>query len=165
MIKKVELNKSVTEHLGKHIESTLQSWFRYHIKEPVTYEQFSTWQIPKHDIESVYCGIELPEGTDAYPVNLTKTILGAKEVTNALVYSPLSAMAWHTNSNIEGTRLYYTFSLSNSVFKWKDPNTGQIHEDWDERGWTARQFTISKENPLWHCIWTEGRRFSFGYNL
>lgn len=91
-------------------------------------------------------------------------ILGAKSNTNFMAYHPKSMMGWHTNSNLPGKRIYYTFSIKPAIFRYKDPKTGIIINDYDDIGWTCREFLIDKENPLWHCIWTEGIRFSFGFN-
>jgi len=164
LMNKVSLNKEITDCLGKYIEDTIKTWFRYTVKTPLSYEEFSDWEVPDHEIESaIKCGLPLSEEIETPSTIRVKNILKAKSVTNSFVYSPMSAMYWHTNSNMLGTRIYYTFSLDKAVFKYKDPNTGQIHEDWDNIGWTAREFEITKEKPLWHCVWTSGRRFSFGF--
>lgn len=84
--------------------------------------------------------------------------------TNAIVYNPMSYMKWHTNSNNVGYRHYYTFTTKEAIFRWIDPTTGEIHDEIDNKGWTYRVFKISDKDLLWHTIWSEGVRFSFGFN-
>lgn len=167
MIKISTPNEGVTSVLSAHIKKNVKEWHRHIVRKPVTYEDFSKWQIPSKDLPVAISSdtLLLPEGADAVPVQTAKNLLGATRVTNASVYSPMSGMFWHTNSNLEGTRVYYTFSLDRSVFKYKDPSTGEEHESWDDVGWTCRTFDVVKDRPLWHCIWTSGRRFSFGFML
>lgn len=161
-----EINQSVTRTLSSHIAQTVKTWHRKVLPAPVTYEEFSSWTIPQGDLTQVpFAGPSMiANGADAEPVKTAAALLNAKSITNAMVYAPMSGMYWHTNSDLPGTRLYYTFSLDKSVFKYVDPDTGEIHEDWDTvGGWTARTFDVSKERPFWHCVWSAGRRFSFGF--
>ena len=83
--------------------------------------------------------------------------------TNAIAYHPLSFMRWHTNSNAEGFRHYYTYTEGKSIFRWKDFNSGKMFTEVDDQGWTYRTFMISSKKPLWHTIWTEKTRLSFGF--
>ena len=157
----------VTAVLSAHIKRNVKSWHRYVVAKPTTYEEFSQWKIPHKNLPVPPSAdtISLPDGGDAVPLQTAKNLLGASRVTNACVYSPMGGMFWHTNSNFEGTRLYYTFGLDRSVFKYKDPHTGEEHESWDAVGWTCRTFDIPEDKPLWHSVWTSGRRFSFGFML
>lgn len=163
----VSPRNDVTAILASHIRTTVKSWHRQVMDAPTTYEMFSKWQIPSDDLEHAPSNsvFTLGEGTVAAPVKTAKELLKASLVTNACVYNPMSGMFWHTNSNSVGDRLYYTFGLDRSVFKYRDPKTGEIKESWDSCGWTARRFTIQKDAPLWHSVWTSGRRFSFGFML
>lgn len=92
-------------------------------------------------------------------------ILGAERTTNAIVYPPQSYMGWHTNSDIPGKRIYYTFSTKSAVFKYIHPFTKEVLYSKDKIGWNCREFVIDATNPLWHCIYSEGLRFSFGFNV
>jgi len=164
LINKLPLNKQATECLGKYVEETIKTWFRYTVKKPLSYEDFSEWGLPKDEIKKALpCGLPLSEAMDAPPLIQARNILKADSVVNAFAYSPMSGMYWHTNSDMIGTRVYYTFTMDRAVFKYKDPDTGQIHEDWDNIGWTAREFEITEDKPFWHSVWTSGRRFSFGF--
>ncbi len=89
-------------------------------------------------------------------------ILGAKKITNSIVYPPSSMMDWHTNSDLEGIRTYYTYTEGEGIFRYIDSN-GNIQLDYDNIGWTCRTFKIQKDNPLWHSIWTEKQRYAFGF--
>lgn len=160
--------KTVTSILSSHISKTVKSWHREVSDEPLTYEEFSKWKLPKRDLPTVPMPSQftLEDGIDAVPVQTAANLLNAKRATNAIVYNPMSGMYWHTNSDLPGTRMYYTFTLDKAVFKYIDPDTGNVYEDWDTvGGWTARSFEVTAENPLWHCVWTSGRRFSFGFMI
>ena len=83
--------------------------------------------------------------------------------TNNLVYNPMSCMGWHTNSNHVGLRTYYTYTQGKAIFRYID-NNGVIEDDYDELGkWNVRQFLIDDKDKLWHTVWTEKVRFSFGF--
>lgn len=158
--------KDVTLILSSQLKNNVKLWYRKVENKPLTYEEFSKWQIPKKNILKIpyESPAIFPKGTKSEFLHTVKNLLGARLITNVMMYNPMSGMYWHTNSDILGKRIYYTFSLDKSVFKYKDPNTGDIHESWDKVGcWTVRSFDISKEKPLWHCVWSSGRRFSFGF--
>lgn len=84
--------------------------------------------------------------------------------TNAIAYNPMSFMRWHTNSNAPGRRHYFTFTEGKAIFRWRHPKTGEIFDEIDGTGWTYRTFIISPTQPVWHTIWTEKVRLSFGFN-
>ena len=89
---------------------------------------------------------------------------GFAKNTNAIVYNPMSFMRWHTNSNAPGRRHYFTFTEGKAIFRWRHPKTGEIFDEIDGTGWTYRTFIISPTQPVWHTIWTEKVRLSFGFN-
>lgn len=82
---------------------------------------------------------------------------GGKQLTNSIVYKPNTLMKWHTNSDNKGIRRYYTYTNGSAWFAYQDEN-GKIVYDQDNKGWTIREF----ETPVWHSIFTENIRFSFG---
>lgn len=91
-------------------------------------------------------------------------LLGADARSNAIVYPPNGIMDWHTNSNMPGQKLYYNFNLGRGYFYFKDTVTGEIVDDHDNIGWTARRFDIPDRPPfLWHAVTTFSLRFSFGF--
>lgn len=162
---RLEIDKRITNDLGQYIELTMKRWYNKIEKQPVTLEDFRGYEIPKSDVQHVGNSVHvIGDGTEEQ-IARSKNLLGASEVTNAVYYSPMSMMYWHTNSNVPGTRIYYSFSLDKSLFAYRDPDTGETVEDWDDEGWTARAFDISADKLFWHSVWTSGRRFSFGFNV
>ena len=75
-------------------------------------------------------------------------------------------MGWHTNANVQGFRLYCTHAPSSrqSYFRYFDPVTQKIETSWDTAGWNFKCFRTDLE-PLWHCVYSETDRISFGYGL
>lgn len=132
-------------------------------------KQFYEQQVPTQDITN-----PTPDPnngfTTIYPKNGIKVVacarlLGARRCTNALLYPEMSIMDWHTNSNDVGTRIYYTFTEGEAIFRYIDFD-GIEKEDHDNVGmWTVRSFPISNKNLLWHTIWTEKKRYAFGFNV
>ena len=81
-------------------------------------------------------------------------------------YPPNGYMGWHTNANVQGFRLYcnHTPVAQRSYFRYLDPFTSQIETSWDSAGWNFRCFRTDLE-PLWHCVYSQTDRISFGYGL
>lgn len=79
-------------------------------------------------------------------------------------YPPGSFMGWHTNQRAPGWRLYLTVASSpgKSFFRYRDPESGTIKTSWD-RGFDVRLFRVGDEQPLWHSVYSETDRFSFGF--
>ncbi len=86
---------------------------------------------------------------------------------NFYYYPPNTMMTWHTNSNAIGTRVYYTLVSGGDIFRYRDPNTKEIIDVYGKDGWNVKRFKIgnTKEDLLWHTIYSKGPRFSFGFNL
>lgn len=91
-------------------------------------------------------------------------LLNANQSTNTLFYTQKSCMPWHTNSDNLGLRTYIVFTTNPGIFRYKDPHTGEIIDDYDYVGWTQREFRIDKNNLLWHAVYSPGSRFSYGFN-
>lgn len=81
-------------------------------------------------------------------------------------YPPRGYMGWHTNSNVQGFRLYCSHAEEPgaSFFRYQDPESLKIETLWDEEGWNFRCFRTDLK-PLWHCVYSETDRISFGYGL
>lgn len=81
-------------------------------------------------------------------------------------YPTQGYMGWHTNANVQGFRLYCSHAekANASYFRYQDPETAEIVTSWDEQGWNFRCFRTDLE-PLWHCVYSETDRISFGYGL
>lgn len=74
-------------------------------------------------------------------------------------------MGWHTNSDAPCTRVYITHVLEGgkSFFRYRDG--GKYVTSWDKAGWNLRQFEVTEENHLWHCVYAEEPRLSVGFRL
>jgi hypothetical protein len=79
-------------------------------------------------------------------------------------YPSGSYMGWHTNSGVPGWRVYinYAEEEGKSFFRYKDAMTSEIVTLTDKE-WNIRIFRISRENPLWHAVYSGTNRFSLGY--
>jgi len=88
------------------------------------------------------------------------------ENTGHFWYPPGAYMSWHTNIRTPGWRLYLTHAKQpgKSFFRFRDPSGGEIHTSWDQT-WDIRIFNVTHETPLWHCVYSETDRFSFGYKI
>lgn len=81
-------------------------------------------------------------------------------------YPPGGYMGWHTNSQRPGWRLYVTYADEGgrSFFRYRNPGSGEIVTSKDGR-WSFRLFRVDRRRPLWHAVYSETHRFSFGYRL
>ena len=73
-------------------------------------------------------------------------------------------MGWHTNNRYPGWRLYVSHAEEpeKSFFRYRRPEDGEIVTSLD-RAWNVRLFKVSPARPLWHAVYSETNRFSFGY--
>lgn len=132
-------------------------------------KHFYAKQVPDQDITNPIAdidnGFRLIYPKDGIKLVACVKLLGARRCTNALLYPAMSIMDWHTNSNDVGTRIYYTLTEGEAIFRYIDFD-GIEKEDHDNVGtWTVRSFPISDKNLLWHTIWTEKKRYAFGFNV
>lgn len=74
---------------------------------------------------------------------------------------------WHTNNNVEGERMYFTWAPEDnqSFFRYKDADTGEIITSWDKKGWQHRTFEVSRSKPCWHCVGSKTNRISIGLRV
>jgi len=79
-------------------------------------------------------------------------------------YPAGSYMGWHTNSRVPGWRVYinYAEEPGKSFFRYRDPLTKEIVTLHDKE-WNLRIFRITSEQPIWHTVYSDTNRFSFGY--
>ena len=103
--------------------------------------------------------------TDSIAVKEVCSELNALHCTNTLYYTSNSYMQWHTNSDNEGRRVYILYTSKPGIFRYKHPETGDIIDDYDNVGWTQREFLVSKTKLLWHCVYSPAPRFAYGFNL
>jgi hypothetical protein len=166
MVYKINCDPVVTGYLRQIIASNKHK-IKFSFSTPYTFAHFDKLKVPTTDKAHGIAKNTIISLTDTKKDPLiTKSIehLGVSNCTNAIVYSSMSIMPWHTNSDIPGERLYYTYSQKKSVFRYLDPEDEKIKDDYDNIGWTARKFIIGDNNLLWHAVWSEGIRFSFGFN-
>lgn len=74
-------------------------------------------------------------------------------------------MSWHTNSNSPGKRIYiaYVEQDNKSFFRYYDACNKQMITSWDAAGINAREFHVDSQDLLWHCVYAECNRYSFGF--
>lgn len=74
-------------------------------------------------------------------------------------------MSWHTNSNSPGKRIYiaYVEQDNKSFFRHYDAHSKQMITSWDAVGINAREFHVDSQDLLWHCVYAECDRYSFGF--
>lgn len=122
---------------------------------------------PFPDTDIIYSSHKLfPELVDVKQdrrILATIKLLGADSCTNAIMYQPLSMMTWHTNSNSAGYRLYITYSLGDSIFRYIKNN--KIIDINEQPGWNINYFKIDSTDLLWHTIWTKHKRYAFGFKF
>jgi hypothetical protein len=124
--------------------------------------------IPKNSdniIAGMYYGMHDMKRKEEPFVKEVCNILGADHCTNTAYYTKNGCCDWHTNSNNIGKRVYIIFTTVPGIFRYKDPFTNQFVDDYDFVGWTQREFTVDKENLLWHCVYSPAPRFSYGFNI
>ena len=84
------------------------------------------------------------------------------------IYYPTYYMGWHTNNKTPGTRIYAIWSTGDktSFFRYYDKDKDEVITCYDDKGLTIRQFDVSVEKPLWHCVGCKSNnRFSLGFML
>lgn len=81
-------------------------------------------------------------------------------------YPPGCAMGWHTNSRAPGWRIYinYADEKGKSFFRYRHPQTRELIT-LEDKHWNFRAFHVTGNDPLWHCIYSNTNRFSFGYRI
>lgn len=166
---KIEINPSVTDILSLVITNAKEDWIRI-VKSNTSFDDFNNQSFPTTDTMvgewiNDSARSTIPGGEIKYDaIQAAQDIIGADNCSNCIIYQANSAMGWHTNSDNPGTRIYYTYTLGNAIFRFKD-HSDNIVDDYDNYGWTARSFHIDSTKPLWHTIWTDQIRFSFGFNI
>lgn len=82
-------------------------------------------------------------------------------------YPPFSYCGWHTNSDNEGTRIYYIFSQEENKSFFRYIKDEEVITKYDNLGWTKNQFLASnKQSELnWHCVGSFTNRISIGFKV
>ena len=76
-------------------------------------------------------------------------------------------MGWHTNSNTPGRRVYISYSSEANVNSFNYVKNGKIIKDYDDAGWTAREFIVSDapDKLFWHAVDAQIARISMGFRV
>lgn len=169
MVNKIEPDREVTALLSGVITKTAHNWEGLPTGPDVSEAEFLAMKIPQVEVYKKSSGqpslliSPLDFHRQMPALEACAKMVGAREVKNHCLYLPQTVMPWHTNRDEPGKRTYYSMTLGRALFRWMDAK-GQIHVDEDEPGgWTAREFDVSANYPMWHSIWTEKTRFSFGF--
>ena len=163
-MRQIKPDPKVTELLGQIILDHKSEWKNVP-NAGWTLEQVKSVPVPEREVYKGPCAavvMDSPETTER--LKEVQSLLKANLLTNSLVYPPQSFMKWHTNGDTVGTRNYYTFTTKSGRFIYRHAETGQLIVDEDQVGWTVREFEIDHDKPFWHCVWSDGIRFSFGFN-
>lgn len=168
MLQRLNPDPEVCKILSKFIVDTKMSWS----KQDGGLQKMSMdeWQnfksIGEYDIVRAENCINLQHETMARKkLQPVADMIGASYLTNYNYYPKSNYLTWHTNSDVQGTRTYYSFcSGGYSCFRYIDPETKEVIDVVDKKGWNVNQFIVSKEKPLWHTVYSDTRRFSFGFN-
>ena len=80
-------------------------------------------------------------------------------------YAPKGYMGWHTNSNMEGWRVYASRAEEDKKSFFRYFKNNRVHTEWESKGWNFRAFQVIKGQPYWHCVYTDCDRYSFGFRF
>jgi hypothetical protein len=80
-------------------------------------------------------------------------------------YAPKGYMGWHTNSNMEGWRVYASRAEEDKKSFFRYFKNNRVHTEWEDKGWNFRAFQVIKGQPYWHCVYTDCDRYSFGFRF
>jgi len=80
-------------------------------------------------------------------------------------YAPKGYMGWHTNSNMEGWRVYASRAEEDKKSFFRYYKNNRVHTEWEDKGWNFRAFQVIKGQPYWHCVYTDCDRYSFGFRF
>lgn len=140
--------------------------------KPATEEKVSEKRLeeilnsPTRVFEKNFITIKYP-----YRAELEKTIssLFNKDATmtgSGYWYPKGGYIGWHTNETNIGWRLYISYCQDpgKSYFRYRDPITKDIITSPDPE-WGFRIFKITKQDPLWHCVYSDTNRYSIGLIL
>lgn len=85
-------------------------------------------------------------------------------MSGQFMYPEGGYMAWHTNSNARGKRIYLNKSdeANKSFFRYSI--NGKKGTIWDSTEWSMKEFEINSDR-LWHCVYAGKPRLSLGFRL
>ena len=169
LIKKTIPCKEIIDILTKELKEFGLPFAKDKKKGNVTKKAFDEFLngIPKtsdNNKSSEFYGNHSMNRTKELFIKQITNILDADFCTNTMYYAPNSCIDWHTNSDTPGKRTYIIFTDKPGIFRYKDPFSNEIIDDMDYVGWTQREFQINKNSLIWHCVYSPGVRFAYGFN-
>lgn len=126
--------------------------------------------LPSKDVphaNDMYCFV-IPSKDDKVIEAAAAKIWPDKKLVNLsgrFHYTEKGFMGWHTNSNQPGWRLYATFCKEDEKSFFRYRQDGKIHTEWEKKGWNFRGFEVKKNDPYWHCVYSDTDRYSFGFRF
>jgi hypothetical protein len=88
-----------------------------------------------------------------------------KSISGRFFYPPKGFMGWHTNSNMEGWRVYASWAEEDKQSFFRYSHKNKVLTEWEDKGWNFRAFQVKKPNLYWHCVYTDCNRYSFGFRF
>lgn len=133
------------------------------VTNKLTLKQFYVRPLPPSDIPRTSSGVDFRNDHSKIPKLLQECseILRFDHVTNCTRMEANTQLPWHTNSDVEGFRIYYI--KGKGIFKYIDEHGNQHLSHDNPEGWTCRKFKVVKDKPLWHSVYAEGTRYAFGF--
>ena len=172
-------DKNQIDNLYGLVETLISSWLKEELlprpnEKSKWYEEvkneWRTFSPPQSDK-----GAQSGKVYNVYSPDLNKKTIQKKKMEEALgsfhqirnisIYYPFSCICWHTNSNCEGLRTYVHYCAGEAPSQFIYHSEGKNYAIDEKKGWNVKQFTISKEKPLWHAAWTDRFRVTFGINV
>jgi hypothetical protein len=167
-MKTVEVTTLIANELANVVADMAPNWQNLSVGPNISEAEFFAQTVPDVEVYKKNAGqpslLVTPLDFHHQMPRLKRVaeMAGAREVKNHCVYLPQTMMPFHTNRDEPGLRTYFTHTLGKAYFRWMDQE-GNMHVEEDGIGWTGRQFDVSADYPMWHSIWTEKTRFSFGF--
>jgi hypothetical protein len=86
-------------------------------------------------------------------------------VSGSFHYPPKGFMGWHTNSNMEGWRVYASFATEDDKSFFRYAKGKVVYTEYEKKGWNFRAFQVKKNDLYWHCVYADADRYSFGFRF
>lgn len=85
--------------------------------------------------------------------------------TGHFLYPVTGYMSWHTNSNLPGKRVYVNYVDVVGCSGFKYVKNGTLFDSVDTEHVTIREFVPDEKDPLWHAVYSNCNRYSFGFRV
>jgi len=81
------------------------------------------------------------------------------KISGCWLYFPNDYQGWHTNGDILGQRIYFSWASESNKSGMRFYIDGKIIDSPDKEGWNRRIFTP----PIWHSVYSNCIRASVGF--